>query len=263
MSAVLDFSNVFFIRNGQHILSDVTWQLHSGQRWVILGGNGSGKTTLLKLAALYEHPSRGTVSFLDQLVGTFDVRLARKQISMVSPAIAKMIRLTLTAHDIVLSAQNAALEPWWHEYTTADHERADWALDQQQLGPLRNHSFASLSSGERQRLMLARTLMMDPVAMLFDEPTSGLDLKWRELFLDGLDELHESRPETPSVTVTHHVEEIPRTTTHVLLLQDGKVLAQGPIQSTLSSASLSECFDVDVQLHCLASGRYAVERTQS
>lgn len=227
---------------------------------MILGSNGSGKTTLLKLAALYEHPSRGTVSFLNQAVGTFDVRLARKQISMVSPAIAKMIRLTLTAHDVVLSAKNAALEPWWHEYSIEDHDRADWALEQQQLRPLRDHSFASLSSGERQRLMLARTLMMDPQVMLFDEPTSGLDLKWRELFLDGLDEVHKLNPDTPSVIVTHHVEEIPRTTTHAMLLLNGEVLAHGPIDEALTSDSLSTCFDVSVTLHQLSGGRYAVER---
>jgi iron complex transport system ATP-binding protein len=106
----------------------------------------------------------------------------------------------------------------------------------------------TLSSGEQQRVQLARTLMADPAVVLLDEPTAGLDLGGREELIATLAGLAHDAAAPPLVLVTHHVDEIPPGFTHVLMLRRGTVLAAGPIDSTLDAQRLSECFELPLEL---------------
>ncbi len=89
--------------------------------------------------------------------------------------------------------------------------------------------------------------MADPALLLLDEPAVGLDLTAREALIAALDRLSEERPELTSVLVTHHLEEIPRTTTHALLVRDGRVVASGPITDAITSEAMSACFGFPIE----------------
>ena len=170
----------------------------------------------------------------------------------------QQIRSSLTANDIVCCGLYGALEPWWHTYTNADRARADGLLAQVGLADYGHRTFATLSSGERQRVMLARTLMPNPELLLLDEPTAGLDFGGREELVGSLRSLARD-PEAPaSVLVTHRVEDIPETTTHLLAIAGGKVAARGPIQQTLTAELLTEVFELPVQLTKLG-GRWSAQ----
>jgi iron complex transport system ATP-binding protein len=104
--------------------------------------------------------------------------------------------------------------------------------------------------------MLARALMDEPELLLLDEPTAGLDLPSRERLLASLDAMAEANRELPTVTVTHHLEEIPSSSTHALLLADGRIIAQGPITTTLTAANVSRCFEIEVEV-AYHGGRWA------
>src|SRR4051794_18523601 len=121
---VLRLDNVTFVRDERLILSPLSWKVLDGQRWVILGANGSGKTTLLRIAAMYEHPSSGDVRVLGERLGRTDVRVLRRRIGYMSPALAAQFRGELSCLEIVMTAKFAALEPWWHRYDDDDRERA-------------------------------------------------------------------------------------------------------------------------------------------
>jgi iron complex transport system ATP-binding protein len=244
----LRLSGVGFIRDQQPILKGIEWEVARGQRWVVLGANGSGKTTLLRIAALYEHPTTGTVEVLGQRLGQVDVRRLRHQVGFVSPALAQMLRPHLTAADVVKTARHGALEPWWHEYTEADAERAEALLAQVGAGGLGHRTIDTLSSGERQRVQIARSLMTDPGLILLDEPASTLDLGGREMLVADLARLAADPDAPPLVLVTHRTEEIPTGFTHALLLRHGQVLAQGPLTDVLTAESLSACFNLPLEL---------------
>ncbi|MCQ3812009.1 MAG: ABC transporter ATP-binding protein [Acidimicrobiia bacterium] len=244
----LRLAGVGFTRDKRPILADINWEVAAGQRWVVLGANGSGKTTLLRIAALYEHPTAGTVDVLGQRLGRVDVRRMRHLVGFVSPALAQMLRPHLRAVEVVMTARHGALEPWWHDYTDDDRERAHKLLEQVGAGGLGERTIATLSSGERQRVQIARSLMTDPGLVLLDEPASTLDLGGREMLVGDLTALANDPAAPPLVMVTHRTEEIPAGFTHVLMLRNGQVLAQGPLEDVLTSESLSACFALPLDL---------------
>lgn len=253
--AVLALRSVTFVRDQRAILDDVDWTVTRGQHWLVLGANGSGKTTVLRIAALYEHPTSGAVEVLGETLGRTDVRVLRRRVGYASAALAAQLRPELRATDIVMTARNAALEPWWHTYTDDDRARAVECLERMGVGRFADRSLGTLSSGEQQRVMLARTLMNDPGVILLDEPSARLDLGGREQLVGALAELVADPASPPVVLVTHHVDEVPVGVTHTMLLRDGRVLAQGPIDDVLTADALSDCFSMPLRLERRDDGR--------
>jgi len=247
--------DVSLVRASRTILSQVNWTVSARQHWVVLGQNGSGKTSLIRIASMYLHPSSGEVHLLGQTLGRTDVRALRTRVGLASPSLSDQFRRDLTPIEIVMTALNGALEPWWHTYTNDDRAQARLLLNQLGCGAVADNRFGMLSSGERQRVLLARTLMTSPALLLLDEPTAGLDLRGREELVATLGEIAQSPSNPPSILVTHHVEEIPVGFTHALLITNGRVQASGPIDVVLTSASLSQCFDLPLTLS-RESGRW-------
>jgi iron complex transport system ATP-binding protein len=234
--------------SGAAILEGIDWEVGARDRWAIIGPNGSGKTSLLRLAGAQVRPTSGTVDVLGRRLGRTDMRELRRHIGVASTAVAEQLRPTLSAHDAVVTARHGALEPWWHAYEPDDHARADELLDAMGCGALRDRALATLSQGERQRVVIARALMPRPDLLLLDEPAAGLDLPAREDLLSRLAVLA-GDPEAPTmVLVTHHLEEIPPGVTHVLLLREGGVVAAGPVEETLTAPLLSQAFGLAVHL---------------
>ena len=239
---VLVLSGVRLIRDGVTILGCIDWQVRPGERWVVLGPNGSGKTSLCQIVTLYQHPSSGTVTVLDGQLGHVDVRTLRRRIGVTSAALAAMMQPRLTPEQIVVAGKHAALAHWWHTY-----EEADWAQARRCLARVGclDHAaqrFTTLSSGERQRVLLARALMGEPGLLVLDEPNAGLDLPGRERLIQTLAGLAQDDTAPPLILVTHHVDEIPPSFTHALLLVAGSIAAAGPIAQVLTGPLLSDCF---------------------
>ena len=253
MSEVLRLADVAVVRAGRRILDGVTWSVADGERWVVLGANGSGKSTLLKVAALQLHPSSGSVEVLGSVLGRCDVRSLRRRVGYAAAALVDQLRLTLTPVEVVMTAKNAALEPWWHEYSDDDRAAALERLERMGVAHLADHELGTLSSGERQRVLVARTLMGEVGVVLLDEPTAGLDVGGRESFVDGLDRLDGP----PVVLVTHHLEEVPPSFTSALLVRDGRVVAQGAIEDVLTSDLVSSTFGLALDVRRDARGRWS------
>jgi len=255
VSSALLCSHITLDLDGTRVLDDVSWEIRTGERWVVLGPNGAGKTTLLRIAALYQHPTRGTVDVLGQRLGRTDVRTLRERIAFSSPALAARLEPSMTAAQVVMTARYAALAPWWHKYTDEDRSRAIALLERFRCAALADHKLPTLSAGERQRVLLARTLMTDPALVLFDEPTAGLDVGGREELIADLTNWAKDQAGPPLVLVTHHVEEIPPAFTHALVLKAGKVAAAGTLEETVTSKVLSAAFSLPLEIEGRA-GRF-------
>ncbi|MFZ9015644.1 MAG: ABC transporter ATP-binding protein [Ilumatobacteraceae bacterium] len=254
--APLELESIVVDRGERRILDHVDLRVDRDEHWLILGANGCGKTTLLRIAAMYDHPSSGTVRVLGEQLGRTDVRRLRRRVGFASAALTAQFRPELTALDIVMTAKFAALEPWWHRYDDDDRNRARACLARMSVAAFADRTIGSLSSGEQQRVMLARTLMNEPGVVLLDEPSARLDLGGREQLVEALGDLAGTRGGPPIVLVTHHVDEVPEAITHVLLLRDGRSVASGPITETLTSDTLSDCFAMPLELARRPDGRW-------
>ena len=249
MSEVIDLHGVSVIRDGRYLLNKIDWKVGTHERWVVLGPNGAGKTTMLQVASTYITPSRGLVRLLGIEHGKGDVREIRRRVGYAGAGLADMIRGYLPAVEIVVTGKHAAfVDSRWHDYDDSDWDRARAGLARLQGEHLADRQFDTLSAGEKQRVLIARSLMTDPELLLLDEATTGLDLGARERLIASLSDLAFD-PTGPSVVlVTHHVEEIPPGYDHILMLADGEVLAGGPIAETLTEETLSECFQLALRL---------------
>ncbi|HEX9045158.1 MAG TPA: ABC transporter ATP-binding protein [Candidatus Limnocylindrales bacterium] len=262
MTAIIELDGVEVHRGRTRLVGPVAWRVEAGERWVIVGPNGSGKSTLLRVASTYLWPSAGTVAVLGARIGTVDARELRRRVGYMAAALADDVDPQLSARDVVVTARHGALGPWWHEYTADDLARADFLLARMGIAALAERQFGTLSSGERQRVQVARALMPAPELLLLDEPAAALDLGAREGLVDRLEDLARDADLAALVLVTHHLEEIPPGFTHALVLARGRAVAAGPIEETLATGALSEAFEIPLVVDCV-DGRFHARRAPS
>jgi iron complex transport system ATP-binding protein len=248
MSDVLRLDEVTLRRGGNQVLDGITWSVGPTDRWVILGPNGAGKTSLMTVCSARVHPTTGSARVLGEQLGETNTHELRIRVGLASAALADYIPAGETVHDIVMTAAYGVTGRWREEYEQVDEVRAEDLLSAFGMYAFADRKFGTLSEGERKRVQIARALMTDPELLLLDEPAAGLDLGGREELLSALTELAGDKRSPAIVMVTHHVEEIPVGFTHALLMRDGRVVAQGGLVDTLTSANLSETYGLPIQL---------------
>lgn len=244
---VLRLEAIDFMRQGRRILSGIDLTVRAGEHWALIGANGAGKSTVLSLCGAVEHPSRGAVHVLGHQLGRVDVRELRALIGHVNPR--HPLASPLTAREVVLTGATGTVEkvPRW-EPDAEVRARADHLLEVLGLADLASSSWLTMSQGERGRALIARALLPGPALLLLDEPSTGLDVAAREQFLQTLDDLHRTQPALATVLVTHHLEELPGSTTHAALLREGQLQAAGPASEVLTTAEITECFAYPIEI---------------
>jgi iron complex transport system ATP-binding protein len=249
---VIELEAVTFRRAGNEILRGVDWRVREGEHWAVVGPNGAGKTTLLRIVAARTHPTTGIARVLGGQLGRVPVRRLHERIALVDPKLARTFHPRAPVREVVLTGTAGTtmlLED------RVDPARADELIELLGVADVRDRPFSDCSEGERTRSLLARALMLDPALLLLDEPTAGLDLPGRELVLAAIHRLVASHEALASVTVQHHLEELPATTTHALLLRAGAVVAAGRVDEVLADEPLRACFGVPVRVE-RAGGRF-------
>ncbi|MBU2697779.1 MULTISPECIES: ABC transporter ATP-binding protein [Pimelobacter] len=244
---VLDLREVTFRRNGNQILHGVDLTVRAGEHWALLGPNGAGKSTVLSFCGAQVHPTSGTVDVLGRRLGRVDLQELRRDIGHVNPR--HPLESRLSVHQVVLTGITGTIElPMRWTPTPEDVVRADELIAEVGLSARRDAHWPTLSQGERGRALIARALAAQPRLLLLDEPTTGLDVAAREQLLSVLDRLAHSAPEVASVLVTHHLEELPTTTTHALLISHGDVVVAGPVAEAVTTDTISRTFEHPIEV---------------
>lgn len=253
--AVIELEEVAFRRNGNDILGGVSLTVRAGERWALLGPNGAGKSTILGFCGAQTHPSGGTVRVLGQTLGRVDLQALRHEIGHVNPR--HPLSSPLTVHEVVLTGLTATIElPMRWAPTPEDIARADAVIETVGLAHRRDARWPTMSQGERGRALIARALVSEPRLLLLDEPTTGLDVASREQFLETVDALAVREPELTTILVTHHLEELPETTTHAIAISHGAVVAAGVVDEVVTTEVISRAFEHPIRV-TKEDGRWA------
>ena len=241
--------------HGPHVLHALDLSIGTGEHWALLGPNGAGKSTLLALAGAQRHPSNGEVDILGDRLGRVDVRALRERIGTVDVRLRMPAELDVA--DYVLTGATQTVQLLRERYDDDDRARVAELLAAFGLTGIAGRGFGVCSQGERARARLARALVPAPALLLLDEPASGLDLPGRADLLNALEQLPARDPALTSITVAHHLEELPATTTHVALLREGRFVATGPADLLHDADALSTCFGRPVRAFAVDGRWYA------
>lgn len=254
----LSLTNVSLERQNKKLLNNVTWQVNKGEHWAILGLNGSGKTSLLKLITAEYWTSQGSMEVLGNQFGGTDISNIRTKIGIVGSFIAERLSPHMLAEKIVLTGKYKS-SILYTEYGEKELEEARQMLISIGGEHLLGRIYASLSQGEKQLLLIARSLMESPEILILDEATSGLDLFAREKLLTQIEQITSLSNAPTIIYVTHHAEEITRSFTHVLLLKKGNIIAKGPKNEVLTEEILSDFYDQPVSIVPLGDERVYIK----
>ncbi|MEI2279550.1 ATP-binding cassette domain-containing protein [Paenarthrobacter ilicis] len=244
---VLELEDVSFRRDGRDIIKRVSLSVKAGEHWALLGANGAGKSTLMGLCGAINHPSSGTVSVLGERLGQVELRALRRAIGHVNPR--HQVLAPLTVRQVVLTGLTGSndLALRW-EPTSAEYAKADVLVEQFGLAHKSRLRWPTLSQGERGRALIARALISSPELLLLDEPCTGLDIAAREQLLETIDVLAYTHPDTASVLVTHHLEELPATTSHALLIAGGEKVAAGRATEIINTENITIAFGHPIEV---------------
>lgn len=247
MQPVITLTDVRLHRGETQILDGIDLAIRQGEHWALLGPNGAGKTTILSMCGARLYPSTGTVDILGHRLGRVAVQDLHARIGHVNPR--HNLTMPLTVEQVVLTGFTGTLEtPFRWSPTPAQRQRAAGLMAQMGLTSRAQAIWPTLSQGERGRSLIARALATNPELLLLDEPTTGLDVAAREQLLETLDDLADAHPDLTSILVTHHLEELPETTTHAALIAHGSLVASGPIDEALTTATVTEAFEHPIRV---------------
>lgn len=255
---LISMNNVTLKRQGKTLLNNLNWQVSKGEHWAILGLNGSGKTTLLKLIMAEYWSSDGQVEVLGTKFGQGDIPQMRQKIGIVGSFISERLPNHMLAEKIVLTGKYKS-SILYKEYGEKELNEARQMLISIGGKHLLGRIYASLSQGEKQLLLIARSLMEEPEIIILDEATSGLDLFAREKLLAQIEKITDL-PHTPTILyVTHHAEEITDKMNHILLLRRGEIVAQGLKEDIITPQILENFYESPVNIIPIDDKRFFIK----
>jgi iron complex transport system ATP-binding protein len=205
-------------------VDDVSIAVPAGSLYAILGPNGSGKSTLLRLLLGALAPDKGEALFAGRPIAAWSRRELARRVGVVAQSEESVFPLTV--RELVALGRYPHLGPWRREGDD-DRRAIDDALERCDLGDLADRPVGTLSGGERQRARIARALAQRPEALVLDEPTAALDIMHEMAIFELLAALAE-RDGVTVVLVTHELNLAARYAHRLLLLDRGRIAAEGP-----------------------------------
>lgn len=245
---LLDLIHVTVMRGDRPALHDLTLRIAPHEHICILGPNGCGKSTLIKTITRECYPVARPDSSITILgSGRWNIFELRSLLGIVSPDLLASCTTDATGRDVVLSGFFSSTRIFPHHHPALELlERADGALARLGIAHLADRAVAQMSSGEAKRTLIARALVHDPRALLFDEPSNALDIAAQLQLRETMRQLAQSG--LGILLATHHVSEIIPEIERIVMLKEGRILADGPKEKTLTAEKLSSLFGVAVRL---------------
>ena len=247
---LIEIHNATIWRGSTCVFRNLSLTIQQHERVAVLGPNGSGKTTLLKVLNRELYPVAGEDSWI-RILGRerWNVWDLREHIGVVSQDLQSGFLPNSSVLDTIVSGffSSIGVYPQLREQIDpAQLGRAKALMQTLGLETLQDREYHSLSTGQQRRCLLGRALVHDPDTLILDEPTDGLDMSASFDFMARIREL--ARRGRSLVLVTHHLNDIPPEIERLVVLKDGKIVADGPKASTLTGELLSQVYGTNLGL---------------
>ena len=224
---VIDIKNLEKGFGNHQVLKSVNLKLYKGENLVVLGKSGTGKSVLIKCIVRLLDPDKGTIEVLGSEVSTMDGEKlieVRKKIGFLFQSGALYDSMTVKQNlEFPLMRIRKDLS------SKEISEKVEMALENVGLANALNKMPSELSGGMRKRISLARTIVVDPLIMLYDEPTTGLDPVTSDEISALINEV-QKKYKTSSIIITHDIECARATANRIIMLKDGEVYTEGSIE---------------------------------
>ncbi len=234
---------------GRKILDDVSFEVRAGEIVGLVGHNGAGKTTLLRAATRVIDLSAGAVTLGSQNIASFSRRTLARALATVPQDIH--IAFPFSCLEVVLMGR-APHQPLLGLETQQDLDQARAAMEKLGIGSFAERPIQTLSGGERQLVVFARALVQSSEVLLLDEPTAFLDLRHRIEVLGAVRD--HARAGGAALVVSHDLGLAARVCDRLVLLGEGRIVAQGSADEVLTSERLAEAFGIEADILRAADG---------
>ncbi len=247
---LLEFDHAMVRRGTTTALDNVSISVAVRENVAIIGPNGSGKSTLIKTITrecyAVSNSDRPSVRIMGET--SWDVARLRSMLGIISLDLQQICERPISGRDIVISGFFSSIGLYAHQDVTEQmRKRAESLLEMLEISHLADRQMTDMSAGQARRVLIARALVHDPVALVLDEPTASLDPSATRKFLKTLSTI--ARAGKSIIMVTHHINDIIPEIDRIIMIKDGRVFADGPKKDLLNEDLLSELFSMPVRIH--------------
>ena len=241
---IVDVAEATFAYGRNIILESVEMQIHDSEFWCFIGPNGEGKTTLIKALLGALRPKRGLIRLRPDFARRTRIGFVPQNCDL-NPTVPTTIQSFVIQGTAGLPVGESKLK-----------QRVQKSLEVMGIQHIRDRSIWKVSGGQRQRAMVARALVRDPLLMIVDEPTAGLDLAASSGLLKTITELNRQHGITV-IFVTHDLQLAGHHASHVAVFKNRRVTC-GPVAEALTGENLGNAFGVPTEVRPDPSGGYVV-----
>lgn len=247
-AALIELKNIRVVRGDKPALDDFSLRIALQEHVAILGPNGCGKSTLIKTITRECYPVARENSWMTILGRErWNIFELRSLLGIVSNDLLAWCKADTPGLEVVLSGFFSSQRVFRnHRVLPEQEKRAKAALDRLGVRHLADRPMEEMSSGEAQRILIARALVHEPKALVFDEPTNSLDILAQHELRQTMREL--ARSGVGIVLVTHHVADVIPDIERVVLIREGRIVADGKKDDVLSGEQLSRLFGMPVEI---------------
>ncbi len=238
--------NINCFKNGFRVIKDLNLKIAYSENVILIGPNGSGKSSLIEVINRNIYPVIANESklkiFGKELINLWELR---KRISTVNNDIKNRINPNLQVFDLILSGLYGRY-CYVQNKSERDSYKVEKIMKKMNISNLSKKYFSYLSDGEKKISLIARALIKKPDILILDEPIANLDYKSKFFVVDKINEL--SKINTRIFCVTHDISMITRIYDRVLMLKDGKIIADGHQNKVINDENLNKLYGIDVEV---------------
>ncbi|OFQ08813.1 iron ABC transporter ATP-binding protein [Staphylococcus sp. HMSC072E01] len=246
---LINLKHIYKKKHGKTIINDLNWQIEAGDNWILYGLNGAGKTTLLNIMNAYESVPQGEIEMFEMVPGKkgYSAENVRQHIGFVSHSLLEKLQDGEKVIDVVLSDIFKSIG-LYKEYSDEHIKEAEKLLNLVGMLSYKDRYLGHLSTGQKQKVMIARALIHQPDVLILDEPASGLDFLAREQLLYLLENLNKTYAHLTMIYVTHVIEEIIPLFSKIFLLKEGSCFDKGITKDILTDTIMSKFFNNQIEV---------------